>query len=330
MTEGGRSISDDPDYRALCAWAARAGADPALVQAAGGNVSLKRDGVLWIKASGTWLAQAETRDIMVPVSLAPMLAALERGDAEDTTRFVRRDLNRHALRPSIETSLHGVLPHAVVVHVHCVETIAQAVQADAERRLAQLLAGLAWCFVPYVRPGPPLALAMRQRMAAGTDIVVLGNHGLVVGADTIDAAAQKVADVQRRLRITPRPAPEATPPEAEGPYQPAADPAVHATALDKLRLAVARRGSLYPDHVIFLGPGIAERPGPGPMLVREGQGVFLRMDASTGVAPLARCLADVTARLSPDDDLVTLTTAQEAELLGWDAEKYRQALNAGA
>ena len=34
---------------------ARVGSDPLLVQAAGGNTSLKDKGVMWIKASGTWL-----------------------------------------------------------------------------------------------------------------------------------------------------------------------------------------------------------------------------------------------------------------------------------
>ena len=37
----------------LRALSARVGADPLLVQAAGGNTSLKDQGVMWIKASGT-------------------------------------------------------------------------------------------------------------------------------------------------------------------------------------------------------------------------------------------------------------------------------------
>lgn len=37
---------------------AHIGADSLLVQAAGGNTSLKQDGVMWIKASGTWLKDA--------------------------------------------------------------------------------------------------------------------------------------------------------------------------------------------------------------------------------------------------------------------------------
>jgi rhamnose utilization protein RhaD (predicted bifunctional aldolase and dehydrogenase) len=329
-------IADDPEFRALRHYAAEIGADPALVQAAGGNVSLKRGGVLWVKASGTWLANAERADIFVPVRLEPLLAAMHADAAEDTSPFVLTALNRSGLRPSIETTLHGVLPHPVVVHVHCVETMAWAARADAPTVLAPLLAGLRWVFVPYVRPGAPLTRAILDVLVPGTDVIVLGNHGLVVGGADTAAAAALVAEVAGRLRRPARPAP---PPDlsalaalAEGTaYRPADDPAAHGTATDPLALGVAGVGSLYPDHVIFLGPGIVTRP-PGventPMLVVPGAGVLVHRGASSGVAPLARCLADVCARLDPSEPIVALTAAQEGELLGWDAEKYRQALNA--
>lgn len=323
---------DDPDLRALLAYAARIGRDPALVQGAGGNVSLKRDGVLWVKASGTWLAHAEERNILVPVLIAPLLSALDGEAAEHAARFVPEHLNPTGLRPSIETTFHAALPHRVVVHVHCVETLAWAVRADAETVLAEPLAGLAWCFVPYVRPGPPLTRLILRRMAPGTAVVVLGGHGLIVGADAVDAAGALVDEVARRLRRPERPAPEPDRDRlralADGTgYRPADDPATHATALDGHRLAAARAGSLYPDHVIFLGPGIAEAPGQRPMWVAPGAGVLLRDGASAGALALARCLADVTARLAPGDPLAVLTPAQEAELLGWDAERYRQSLD---
>lgn len=323
---------DDPDLRALLAYAARIGRDPALVQGAGGNVSLKHDGVLWVKASGTWLAHAEERDILVPVLVAPLLAALDGDEAEHAERFVPARLNPSGLRPSIETTFHAALPHRVVVHVHCVETLAWAVRSDAEAALAEPLAGLAWCFVPYVRPGPPLTRLILDRMAPGTSVVVLGSHGLIVGAGTVQAAGALLDEVALRLRRPARPAPapdrERLQALAAGTgYRPADDPAAHASALDAHRLAAARAGSLYPDHVIFLGPGIAEAPGRRPMWVAPGAGVLLREDASAGAHALARCLADVTARLAPEDPLTALTPAQEAELLGWDAERYRQALD---
>ncbi|MDA8247690.1 MAG: class II aldolase/adducin family protein [Rhodospirillales bacterium] len=326
-------IAADPEFRALLRYSAAIGADPALVQGAGGNVSLKRDGVLWVKASGTWLARAGAQDIMVPLALAPLQDAIRADDMaamEACARFVRTGDNPSGLRPSIETTMHALLPHPVVVHVHCVETIAWACRADAEATLTPLLAGLAWRFVPYIRPGAPLTREIAARLRPGTDVLVLGNHGLVVGAATVAAAGQLVAEVARRLRRTPRPVPQAGAlPQVAG-YRPAGDALAHGTATDPRSLEVARRGSLYPDHVIFLGPGIAEAPAGNPaMLVVAGQGVLLREDASPGAVALARCLADVAARLDPAEPLRVFSAAEESELLGWDAEQYRKALAAG-
>src|SRR5689334_12532351 len=151
-------MNADPEFRALRALSARLGRNPLRTQAAGGNTSLKRDGVMWIKASGTWLAEAEIRDIMVPVALDPLRQALDRRDprAEKATDFVLGALNPSGLRPSVETSVHAVIPQAVVVHIHCVATVAMAVRTDAERAIGECLdglPGLAWTFVPYIKPG---------------------------------------------------------------------------------------------------------------------------------------------------------------------------------
>src|SRR5204862_13980 len=134
------------EMTALRALSAKVGADPLLVQAAGGNTSLKRDGIMWIKASGTWLAEAEARDIFVPLDLAKLIEAFARNDpaCETCVDFVRGDLNQSGLRPSIETTVHALMPQAAVVHVHCVNTIAWAIRADAELRIAEKLKGFNW------------------------------------------------------------------------------------------------------------------------------------------------------------------------------------------
>jgi len=61
---------------------AEIGCDPLLVQAAGGNTSIKDGSVMWIKASGTWLSEAMTRDIFVPVALDCLLDGIKRNDAD--------------------------------------------------------------------------------------------------------------------------------------------------------------------------------------------------------------------------------------------------------
>jgi rhamnose utilization protein RhaD (predicted bifunctional aldolase and dehydrogenase) len=330
------------------------GRDPALVQAAGGNTSLKSGDVLWIKASGTWLMNARSQPIMVPVQLGPLLEAVTRQDpaADQPHDFTIGEENRAGLRPSIETTVHAVLPQRVVVHVHCVSTIAWACLRDAELQLAPRLAGFDWAFIPYVRPGLPLARAIQDRVRPITDVLVLGNHGLVVAADSVEDAAQLLTSVTQRLRRPARPAPPADANAllhlADGTgYRLPRSRECHATALDSASLKVAALGSLYPDHVIFLGPGnpiladsetVSEalarlaasgRPTPALLLV-PGRGSLMRENASAGAEALARCLADVTARLKPGEDVVALSPADEWALLNWDAEQYRQSLNARA
>jgi rhamnose utilization protein RhaD (predicted bifunctional aldolase and dehydrogenase) len=338
---------EDLQMQDLIALAASLGRDRLVVQGPGGNISLKQDGVMWVKASGTWMMEAESRSILIPVDFAAVLEGLAAGDpaCETCGRFVRNDLARSALRPSIETTLHAVMPQKVVVHVHCVETISIACLSDAVDRLARSLQGLNWTFVPYVRPGAPLGRAMVEHLRNGTNIVVLGNHGLVVAGDTVDEAAQLRAEVSRRLARVARAAPRVdreTLRRAQGHgYSPAEDDELHAIATDPASLAAARCGSLYPDHVVFLGPGIIEteatetaadaarrtgRP-QAPMVIIPGAGVLLHGAATPSALALARCLADVTCRLATDDPIDPLSPADEAELLDWDAEKYRQSLD---
>ena len=338
-----------PGLAPLSRLSASIGADPDLVQAAGGNVSLKRDGVMWIKASGTWLQEAETRNIMVPLRLGPLLEAFARGDpsAQDCTAFIDPVLATGRLRPSVEATMHAILPDSVVIHVHCVDTIAWAVRSDAEEVLGSLLEGLPWIFVPYRRPGLPLTGGIAERMIAGARVIVLGKHGLVVTGPTIEDAEALLTEVTTRLRRIGRPQPWVEAARladlAEGtPYRPASMPGAHALALDADSLAVAALGSLYPDHVVFLGRGVrileagesvaaglilaADKSHPPKLVLAPGEGAFVPRDSVAAVDPMVRCLADVASRLLAGDPIEPLTAEDEDALLNWDAEHYRQAL----
>src|SRR5215475_11309464 len=165
----------------LCQMSARVGKNMLLVQGAGGNSSLKDGDVLWVKASGTWLADAVTKDIFVPIALSGARAALARGDE----RAPLAPGAETTLRPSIETSLHALMPHPIVLHVHSVNTIAWAVRTDAREEFARRLEGLAWRWLDYHHPGLPLASVVNHTLGQHkADVLVLGNHGLVVGAET--------------------------------------------------------------------------------------------------------------------------------------------------
>ena len=343
-------LDSDAEFSALLELSARIGSNASLVQGPGGNTSLKRDGVLWIKASGAWLSQARERPIMVPVRLEPLLLALGEDDpaCESAAGFVIAALNPGALRPSIETTVHAALPQRVVLHVHCVEAIAWAVQADAQEKLAIRLRGLNWILVPYVRPGLPLTLVMTSLIGAETSVVVLANHGLVVCGDTVAAAAATLGEVVSRLKRPVRPAPE---PDLAALTQLCAGygyrlphlPSVHAIATDRQGLDIARRGSLFPDHVVFLGPGVfaldvgetladglprARREGRGePALVLvPDKGTLIRTAAPPAAEATAGCLGDVLQRLSAGEPIRVLAKEEEDAIANWDAELYRKAL----
>ena len=340
------AVNWQAELAALKTLSARIGNDPLLTQGAGGNTSLKVDGTLWIKASGTWLAHAAERDIMVPVEMAPLIAAVEAVDpaAEQAQQFVVTELNGSGLRPSIETTVHALMPHRVVLHVHCVDTIAFAVRSDCVEQIGPRLAGLDWAYVPYARPGLPLALAIAEHSGNRPDVLILANHGLVVGAETVTEAETLLDDVKARLRVAPRTAPD---PDTDtlvrlmagGDYRLPLSEAAHAVATDRQSNALAARGSLYPDHVIFLGAGsvIAARDEDAAAVVRRLDaapiailwpeiGVLMRNDAVPGADAMARCLADVTARIPADAPVRMLTEEEHRQLTDWDAEKYRQEL----
>lgn len=327
----------------------RIGTDLALVQGAGGNTSVKLDNVLWVKASGTWLADAERAPIFVPIDLRAARRTFAAG--QEKVGVMDSAETPPGLRPSIETSLHALLPQRVVVHVHSVNAIAWCVQPGGKEAVAELLQDLNWTWLPYCRPGLPLAQAVGAATAGGRapDVVLLANHGLVVAAGSCDAADALLDAVEVRLALPESQAPGGDRAHlaalAEGsPYAPAERAVWHGLGTDPYRLKVASSGTLYPDHVVFLGDavrvlGAAETPAglaaeaeaagaaPPALLLVPGKGLLVRQGLSQGALDLVECLARVAARLPVGAAVTYVPDEEVALLLGWDAEKYRKGLN---
>ncbi len=335
-----------PEVAAFLSLSARLGRNPALIQASGGNTSCKLDGCLWIKASGKLLADAETGEVFVPLHLDGVRHAIVRDERDPVSAHVEAGWS---LRPSIETTLHALLPHRFVFHVHSVNVLAWAVRTDGRDRIAERLQGLKWAWVPYARPGLPLTRAVEKAARENPDILVLANHGVVVGGESCAEAERRLDEVERRVASAPRPVADrpgdALLPLADGTrFRLPADPALHSLGLDAAMLEAARRGALYPDHVVFLGPvapvapsadqvwSVADRHARStgeepPYMLVAGVGVLLRAKAPFGTDEMLRCQVDVLARIPPDTSLRYLGDTDVAELVDWDAEKYRKALN---
>lgn len=301
---------------------------------------------MWIKASGTWLANANEKELFVPVNLEPLLAALAEGDprAEKSIDFVNQPLNENNLRPSIETTVHAVLPQKVVVHVHCVDTIALAVQANGDQQLNTLLSEFNWLWVPYCRPGLPLSKSISAHLQPDTNVLVLGNHGLVVAAETVNDAAVLLKRVRAAVKRQVRTVSTFKSKELQTlcknvPYAPSSCPETHAIAMDEHAVSMATGGSMYPDHVIFLGAGtqtidisetanaLADQLNAQPSaVVVPDLGVLMHKEANASQHAMMRCLSDVCLRIAKSAPIRYLNADEEYQLLNWEAETYRQSI----
>jgi len=331
------SVAAGSEIESLLEVSARLGADPLLIQAATGNTSLKRDGVLWIKASGKWLAHADHEEILIPVDLAGTRSRIDHNiDPAGQSAVV----NGKTLGTSVETAMHAVLPHRVVLHVHSVNSIAWAVRRDGPEELAGRLAGFHWQWIPYVPSGLALARSIREAIARAplTDVLVLANHGLVICGDSCEEAEERLREFELRACISPRVPP---PPQWEALTQLANGTAwrapqnggLHAIGCDPVSRRIVSRGVLYPCQAIFLTPQVVTIPQAAdaswvdetadPFVVVEDAGVLVREKLNPCVAATLAGLAQVLQRIPEAAPIEYLAEADVRGLLCADVYHYR-------
>lgn len=319
---------------------ARIGADPLLTQASTGNSSIKLDGALWIKASGKWMVDAMDHDIFIRLDLAEILGeCLDKG-VDPAARYPGA---------SVETAMHAVLlAHRVVIHVHSVNTIAWAVRADAPCQLQHRLDGLHWQWIPYVSSGLPLAHAIEDALFAhpDTDVFVLGNHGLVIGAEDCYSAEALLFEIERRLAICPRLAHPADYAALEelchgSPWDLPDDDQLHALGADASSGAILSGGLLYPCQAIFSNSSTPDlfKPIPfpdiddewlseysdRPFLIVRGRGVLVNRTMTPAELAILGGLAQVVQRIAPSAPLRYMLEAEVATV--GSLTGYRQLAN---
>lgn len=336
------SVASQAVLQPLLELTQRVGRDPLLTQASTGNSSAKLDGVLWIKASGRWMADAMRDDILIPLDWAEVVTECLRRGVDPAQRYPGA---------SLETAMHAALPHRVVLHVHCVNTVAWATREDAPIQLKRRLEGLRWQWVPYVASGLPLSREIERALSAcpDTNLFVLGNHGLVVGGEDAKAVEDLLTEVKRRVALPPR---QAHPADyvalieisRDSPWDLPDDDGVHALGTDVVSQAILAGGLLYPCQAIFSESRTPELfrpipyPDPGdrwqsrycnrPFLMIEGRGVLV--SRSMGPAELAMLsgLAQVVQRLSASAPLRYLSEAEVAATSSQAVYRYRELANA--
>ncbi|MEM1428709.1 MAG: bifunctional aldolase/short-chain dehydrogenase [Pseudomonadota bacterium] len=259
------------------------GADPDLVMHGGGNTSIKvsranlfgeMEDILHIKGSGWDLDTLEAPGLP-GVRLAPLreLRPLERLSDEDMVNIQRANLlDTSAPNPSVETLLHGYLPHRVVDHTHATAFLVLANLPEAEDAVREIF-GSRLAIVPFIMPGFDLAKVAADVFEAQPDCegLVLLQHGHFTWGDTVRESYDRV--IEHTNAVEDWLADRASGRRFDATVQRRRDaltPALAQTVLPRLRGAIARvRG----DH-----NGVSARPVVTD--IRSGQDVaeFLARD----------------------------------------------------
>lgn len=211
----------------LIAISRKYGSDSRYVIAGGGNTSYKNDEKLWVKASGSPLATI-AEDGFAVLDRRKLAVISERAYSADPAlreEEVKNDLAAACLtkdrRPSVETSMHNAIHYRYVVHLHPTTVNALMCSRDAEAATQRLFGDKA-VYIPYTDPGYTLFREVENRIgarraASGREpaILLLQNHGIFVGADTVeeieaiyDRVIGRIEAVTGVLTTEPAPVPD--------------------------------------------------------------------------------------------------------------------------
>ncbi|MDR2900570.1 MAG: class II aldolase/adducin family protein [Treponema sp.] len=182
------------------------GSNPEYIVAGGGNTSFKDEKTLYIKESGTSLADC-TADTFVKMDRTVLAKIWENTYPEDPDKresAVLEDMMSAKMageehkRPSVETLLHDLLPFAYVVHTHPALINGLTCSKEGEKAAERIFGGNAGnvniaLWIPSVNPGYILSLTVKKAMAdyaakkgKAPSIILLQNHGVFVGANTTE------------------------------------------------------------------------------------------------------------------------------------------------
>jgi rhamnulose-1-phosphate aldolase/alcohol dehydrogenase len=175
------------------------GGDLRITNFGGGNTSAKVDTkdpltgepvkVLWVKGSGGDIGSMKLDGFATVymdklLSLKTLYKSLDQEDAMvHALNYCIFNLNPRA--PSIDTWLHGYVPHLHVDHVHSDAVIAIAASKDSVRLTKEIYSDEIG-YLPWQRPGIDLGIKLGNMASENPKLVgvVLGSHGLFTWGPT--------------------------------------------------------------------------------------------------------------------------------------------------
>lgn len=271
------------------------------VQAGGGNISVKSAKDLVVKASGFRLRDCRLSAGFVRVNRAAIRDAMKRKHEIPDGAF-------HGLsadsRPSIETFLHEVVESRYVIHVHSVQSLGYSISASCPA----LGPEIGW--VPYLKPGRELADAVRRVLASSPQIkaILLQNHGFLTWGDRQEEALGNMVSLNRSL------------------CESAFKSGIKMKSTDEW-IKVLEAGILWPDELVYLGYKPFGRANSSAKVILSADGQIENRDELTADEyEVATACLEARQFSFENSEIRYLSTEEIAELLNWDAERFRKAM----
>ena len=190
------------DLRGLVSISRYAGIRNDLVQAGGGNASVKlNDKEMLIKISGCPLSDLTEDTGYICVNYAVIAARMRKNFSEnkrvvpDRKVLLPNKMAKRKQRASIETFLHAVTGK-YTLHTHPLSVNALLTSVEGRKKMYELYPHAV--FIPYRAPGIALAEEYFKQTVHRTDknpVIFLENHGLAVSGDTAEEVIQKMEQV---------------------------------------------------------------------------------------------------------------------------------------
>jgi rhamnose utilization protein RhaD (predicted bifunctional aldolase and dehydrogenase) len=187
------------------------GRNPEFLMAGGGNTSFKDNEYVYVKASGIELASVKKddfvklkRDALEKIWEEEYPVDVELREKKALSDLMNSRAEGESRRPSVESLLHAVLPQKYIIHTH--PTVVNGLTCSKMgRNMAKKLFNEKCMWIPSVNPGYTLAKTVRaelmsykKRYKSVAGIVFLGNHGMFVGAETLE----EVKDIHNLIMNT--------------------------------------------------------------------------------------------------------------------------------
>jgi NAD(P)-dependent dehydrogenase (short-subunit alcohol dehydrogenase family)/rhamnose utilization protein RhaD (predicted bifunctional aldolase and dehydrogenase) len=306
---------------------------------------------MWIKASGKALETIEA-DGFLELDLPKVLELLERRDwsrdrdqSEDEiaqalldSRVDPPDANT---RPSVESTLHALMPQTFVLHTHgeLANGITCSKQGEKGLSKVNLPAIVKPVWIPYVDPGLPLAKALekaidsyKKKKNESPNTVFMAKHGILVAANTARDADGLLKECDRAIqKLTAQKSPQRKKrrgrkefdEELEAAILPAIrarmpEPGLSFRKIDEPELEknlakeIAQLGPLLPDQVVYCGGyplwiprPMSVEPGEIKRSVRRAMDDYVNRYGKGPKVILIESLGAYAAGPSPKDALTT-------------------------